>query len=88
LSRKQKNITIPILSYTLLFTLGYFMLEYSNFIKIPPGNTFYVVLGSLFLTLSPIMIFLIIKSRFFNRKKKKSKIFIINEKNKKKTINI
>jgi hypothetical protein len=86
--RKKENLIIPILKCILVFLTGYTMLEYSSFIKIPPGNTFYVILACLLMAGSLLTTYLLIKARLFSKKKKKSKIFTINGKNQKKTIEI
>jgi hypothetical protein len=86
--RKKENLIIPLLKCILVFIIGYIMLKYSNFIKIPPGNTFYVILACLLMAGSLLMTYLLIKAMLFSKKKKKSKIFTINGKNQKKTIEI
>lgn len=89
-STKSKNIkifkyVISILLSILLFSLGYYLLNYISIMETPfLGNTFHIVLGCILMAASLIFIGFTINKIYLHKKRKKhhhNHVFLKDQKN-------
>jgi hypothetical protein len=88
-SRRDKKNEFKWLIYSILgIIIGYIFLEYISLKNYPPGENFYVIMGCLAICFGIIKIYLIIRDKFFPKKKKKTKMVFMNEEQKKRKIEV
>ena len=77
--RRKKRRKLIILS-CFAFAIGYYLLdEVSTWFEVPLGNIFYVIVGCTLMSASGVYIGYTIKKVYFTKKKKRSRLFYIDD---------
>ena len=68
---KDRYLKIMLAAFAGL-VIGYYLLEHvATWEKVPPGQTFYIILGCIVIAVSGIVMFFALKNRYFPKKKKR-----------------
>lgn len=76
--RKKRKVLIIISCF--VFAIGYYLLNVvSTWFKVPLGNIFYVIIGCTLMAASGVYIGYTIKIVYFTKKKKRTRLFYIDD---------
>jgi hypothetical protein len=76
--RKKRKVLIIISCF--VFAIGYYLLNVvSTWFEVPLGNIFYVIIGCTLMAASGVYIGYTIKIVYFTKKKKRTRLFYIDD---------